>query len=259
LIEGRFFEEADTADRKQVGIIDQRLARLVWPNQSAIGKRFKFPGPGPWTEVVGIVGHIRHDNLGIDERPQLYWNYHQRAQPRMALAVRTSQDPKQLAASVVAAIHEIDPDQPVYDVRPMDEVVERSLSQDWLNTALLSLFASIALVLATIGVYGVMSYSVGLRAREIGIRMALGSKRGALIWMVLRQGGLLAGMGILIGIAGSLLLSRTLSALLYEIKPTDVLSFLSASLAVLIVAIAASFIPSRRAASVDPISVLRAE
>jgi ABC-type antimicrobial peptide transport system permease subunit len=177
----------------------------------------------------------------------------------MALAVRTNQDPKQLAASVVAAIHEIDPDQPVYDVRPMDEVVERSLSQDWLNTALLSLFASIALILATIGVYGVMSYSVGLRTREIGIRMALGSKRGALIWMVLRQGGRLAGIGILIGIFASLLLGRTLSALLYEIKPTDVLSFLSASLAVLIVAIAASFIPSRRAASVDPISVLRAE
>jgi putative ABC transport system permease protein len=259
LIEGRSFEESDTADHKQVGIIDERLARLVWPNQSAIGKRFKFPGPGPWTEIVGVVGHIRHDKLGIDERPQLYWHYHQRAQPRMALAVRTNQDPKQLAASVVAAIHEIDPDQPVYDVRPMDEVVERSLSQDWLNTALLSLFASIALILATIGVYGVMSYSVGLRTREIGIRMALGSKRGALIWMVLRQGGRLAGIGILIGIFASLLLGRTLSALLYEIKPTDVLSFLSASLAVLIVAIAASFIPSRRAASVDPISVLRAE
>jgi putative ABC transport system permease protein len=260
LIEGRFFEDSDAAGRPRVGIVDERLAHLVWPNQSALGKRFRFPGKNSlWTEVVGVVGHIRHDGLAIDQRPQVYWSYHQRSQPRMALAVRTNQDPKLLAASVVAIFHEVDPDQPVYDVRTMDEVVERSVSAQWLNMALLSLFASAALALATVGIYGVLSYSVGLRAREIGIRMALGCRRGEVIWMVLRQGGFLAGLGILIGVAGSLLLGRILSALLYEIRPTDVLSFLFASLALLIVAIAASFIPAWRAASVDPLSVLRTE
>ncbi|MBI4471769.1 MAG: ABC transporter permease, partial [Acidobacteria bacterium] len=249
LIEGRFFEESDTADRPRVGIVDERLARHVWPNQSAIGKRFRFGGQEAWYEVVGVVGHIRHDKLGIDERLQVYWSYHQRAQPRMALAVRTNQDPQLFAASVIAAIHEVDPEQPVYEVRSMDEVVERSLSQEWLNTMLLSLFASISLVLATVGVYGVLSYSVSLRAREIGIRMALGSRRSSVIWMVLRQGGLLAGLGTLIGIAGSLAVGRVLNTLLYEIKSTDVLSFCFASLVLFLVAIVASFIPARRAAS----------
>jgi putative ABC transport system permease protein len=177
----------------------------------------------------------------------------------MALAVRINQDPKRLAASVISAIHEVDPDQPVYDVRPMDEVVERSLSAEWLNMALLTLFASVALVLAIVGVYGVLSYSVGLRAREIGIRMALGSQRGQVVWMILRHGGFIAGLGILIGIAGALLLQRVLSSLLYGITPTDALSFISASLFLLIVALAASYIPARRAASMDPLSVLRTE
>jgi putative ABC transport system permease protein len=160
---------------------------------------------------------------------------------------------------VTAAFHEIDPEQPLYDVRAMDEVVERSLSPQWLNMALLTLFAAVALVLATVGVYGVLSYSVGLRAREIAIRMALGSQRGEVIRMVLRHGGFLAGLGILIGVAGALLLSRVLESLLYGIASTDALSFLSASLVLLIVALAASFIPARRAASMDPSSVLRAE
>jgi len=259
LIEGRFFEESDTADRPRVGIIDEQLARLVWPNQSAIGKRFRFNRGSAWTEVVGVVGHIRHDGLGIDQRPQVYWSYHQRVQPRMALAVRTNQDPKQLAAGVIAAFQEIDPEQPVYDVLPMDEVVERSLSPQWLNTALLSLFASVALVLATVGVYGVLSYSVGLRTREIGIRMALGSRRSEVIWMVLRHGGWLAGVGIVIGITGALLLSRILATLVYQVTPRDVLSFISAPLVLLIVALAASYIPARRAAAVDPMSILRME
>jgi predicted permease len=259
LIEGRFFQESDTAERPRVGIIDERLARLVWPNQSAIGKRFRFHQRSEWTEVVGVVGHIRHDGLGIDQRPQVYWSYHQRAQPRMALAVRTNQDPKRLAAGAIAAFHEIDPEQPVYDVLPMDEVVERSLSPQWLNTALLTLFASVALVLATVGVYGVLSYSVGLRTREIGIRMALGSRSSEVVWMVLRHGGLLAGVGILIGLGGALLLSGILATLVYQITTRDFLSFISAPLVLFIVALAASYIPARRAAAVDPMSILRME
>jgi putative ABC transport system permease protein len=141
----------------------------------------------------------------------------------------------------------------------MDEVVDRSLSSQWLNMTLLTLFASVALVLATIGIYGVLSYSVGLRSREIGIRIALGSQRRGVVWMVLRQGGLLALLGTLIGIAASLFVGRILQAMLYEIKPYDFLSFVLASLLLLIVAAIACLIPARHAASVDPISVLRME
>jgi putative ABC transport system permease protein len=177
----------------------------------------------------------------------------------MALAVRTSQDPGLLTASVISAFHEVDPNQPLYDVRTMEEVVERSLGPQWLNTALLTIFASVALVLATVGVYGVLSYSVGLRSREIGIRMALGSQRGQVIWMVLRRGISLAGLGTAIGIGGALLLKRILGTLLYEVQATDMVSFVSASLLLLFVALAASFIPARRAASVDPSSLLRME
>jgi predicted permease len=259
LIDGRYFAESDAIDRPRVGIIDERLSRLVWPNQGAIGKRFRFSGNGPWTEVIGVVGHVRHDGLGIDQRPQVYWNYQQRAQPRMALAVRTNQDPQLLAASVIAAFHEIDPEQPLYDIRPMDEVVDRSLAPQWLNVTLLTVFAVVALALATVGVYGVLSYSVGLRSREIGIRMALGSRPRQVIWMVLRHGGALASLGIVIGVGGALLLSRVLSSLVYGITSRDALSFVSASLVLLIVALAASYIPARRAASVDPMSILRTE
>jgi putative ABC transport system permease protein len=259
LVEGRTFDETDVAGRPLVGIIDDKLAHQLWPNESAVGKRFRFSANEEWHEIVGVVGHVRHDGLGIDRRSQVYWSYHQRSQPRMALAVRTKQDPRLLTPSIVAAFREIDPDQPLYDVRPMDEVVERSVSPQWLNTALLSLFASISLVLATVGVYGVMSYAVGMRSREIGIRMALGSQRRQVIWMILRQGGLLALLGAAIGVGASLLLGQLLSALLYEIKPTDVFSFVVAAGVLLIVALAACLIPARRAASLDPLSVLRAE
>jgi putative ABC transport system permease protein len=258
LITGRFFGESDTGDRPRVSIIDDRVARLVWPNQNAIGKRLRIGGPqAPWFEVVGVVGHIRHNGLGIDQRPQVYWNYQQRAQPRMALAVRTLGNPKLSASSVVAAIHEVDPEQPVYDVFPMDEVVDRSLSQERLTTTLLSLFASVALVLASVGIYGVLSYSVGLRTREIGIRMALGSERRGIILMVVRHGATLAASGAAIGIGASLLVGRVLGNLLYDIKSTDGISFVSASGVLMIVALGASFIPARRASKVDPMIALR--
>jgi len=258
LIEGRFFDEFDTSDRPPVSIIDERVARLVWPNQSAIGKRLHIGGPkAPWYEIVGVVGHVRHDSLAKEQRPQIYWSYQQRVQPRMALAVRTEGDPNLLSKSVIAAIHEVDRDQPVYDVYSMDDVIDRSLSQQWLMTTLLSLFASIALVLASIGIYGVLSYSVGLRTREIGIRMALGSERQPIIGMVIRQSALLTAIGGIIGIAGSLLLGRVLRGLLYGITPTDTVSFALAALVIFIVSLAASIIPARRASRVDPMIALR--
>jgi putative ABC transport system permease protein len=259
LVAGRFFDESDTEDRAGVGIVDERLARTVWRNQNPLGKRFKFGGNGQWFEVVGVVGHVRHDKLSLDERPQVYWTYKQRTQPRMSLAVRTQHDPNQLARSVIDAIHAVDPDQPVYDVHAMEDLRSRSMSQEWLTTMLLTLFASVALVLAMVGVYGVLSYTVNLRVREIGIRMALGSQRSGVVWMVLRQAGVLAGLGIAIGASAALLVGRVLTTMLFEVAPTDLLSFVAAATVLLLIAMAAAFVPARRAASVEPLSVLRAE
>ena len=159
LREGRSFEEADDEGAQPVGIIDDRLARAAWPNQSAVGRRFRVPiGNSPWVTIVGVVGHVHHDGVTAAGRPQVYWNYRQRAQDRMALVVRTDQDPAALTPSIISEIRAVDPEQAVYDVRPMSDVVDRSLGQQWLTTAVLSAFAVVSLLMAAIGVYGVVSY-----------------------------------------------------------------------------------------------------
>jgi putative ABC transport system permease protein len=260
LLEGRLFTELDSNPDRPVGIIDERIARLAWPHESALGKRFRIPFADlPWVAIVGIVGHIRHDSLAADTRPQVYWNYRERAQDRMALVVRTEGDPERLAAPVVAAIRGADPDQPVYDVRTLEEVVDRSVSQQWLTTTLLLLFACLALALASVGVYGLVSYSVGRRLREIGIRMALGAHRRDVTRMILRQGASITVLGGVLGVAGALLLSRWLGTLVYGVSVRDTLSFSTASVVLVLVGLAASYLPARRAARLDPIAVLRGE
>jgi putative ABC transport system permease protein len=258
IVDGRSFSDADHADAPRVGIIDERVARLAWPNESAIGKRFRIPFPdAPWITIVGVAGHIRHDALTLDERPQVYWNYLQRGQDRMALVVRTSLDPSGIARSLVAEVRAVDPEQPVYDVLTMRTIVDRSLSDRWLTTTVFGGFAIVALVMAAVGVYGVVSYAVGQRAREFGIRIALGARKSELLMLVVRQGGVLLAWGLTIGIAASLVATRLLVQLLYEISRTDWISFLAAAILLAIVAIAASILPARRAACVDPMTLLR--
>ena len=157
LLAGRTFNASDTPDHPAVGLIDERLARAVFAAESPIGKRFKIDFPeAPWVEIVGVVGHVRQEGLGSDPRPQVYWPYQQRTQDRMAMVVRTTADPSSLTAPIRAAIHEVDPDQPLYDVRPMPAVLERTLRGQWINTVLIGVFAVLALVLASVGLYGVV-------------------------------------------------------------------------------------------------------
>jgi putative ABC transport system permease protein len=213
----------------------------------------------PWMTIVGVVGHIRHDRLDEDVRPQVYFNYGQRAQDRMALAARTYGDPAAVAASLVAAIRAVDPEQPVYDARTLDAVVGRSLAQRWLQAALLGWFATIALVLASIGVYGVIAYAVGQRTREFGIRLALGARRSEIVLVVMRRGAMLFGIGAAVGLAAAAASAQVLSSLLFHVTAFDLVSFGAATAVLFAVALAACGIPARRAAGVDPSVALRAE
>jgi putative ABC transport system permease protein len=260
LVAGRFYTDSDTDTTPLVTLIDERLARLAYPNENPIGKRFRIDFPGePWATIVGVVGHIRHDGLDVDPRPQVYWPLKQRGQDRIALVVRTKQDPTTMVTAITAAIREVDPDQPVYDVRTMTEVVAQSLSYRWLNMMLLTLFAAASLVLATIGIYGVIAYTAGQRQREFGVRIALGAERRDIVRMVVSQGARLAAIGGIIGVAGALLVARVLEGLLYEVGTRDALSFAGATTILLVVAIIASYVPARRASRSDPIQALRGE
>jgi ABC-type antimicrobial peptide transport system permease subunit len=245
-----------------VGVIDERVAKLMWPGESAIGKRYRVAPhlmKTPWYEIIGVVGHIKHDALDVDTRAQMYWNFEQMPMDRMALVVRTERNASALTSSVVRAIHEIDPEQPVYDVRTMEEWVERSLGQRWLNMTLVGAFAAVALTLCSIGVYGVIAFGVARQRREFGIRLALGASRRGIATAVVRHGLSLAAIGIAAGLMFSIVLSRSMSSLLFGVKADDLVSFGSATAVILTVALLASYLPARRAAAVDPAVTLRAE
>jgi hypothetical protein len=195
LIEGRVFTNHDSetiparlGPMPSAAIIDERIARTLWPGQSALGKRFRFAfGELPWIEVIGVVGHIRHDGLDVDPRPQVYFNYLQCAQDRMALVVRGAQDVRALTGPFLQAIREVDPEQPVYEVRTLEEIVDRSTAQRGLNSTLVTAFAAIALMLASAGVYGVMAYGVTRQRHEFGVRLAIGAARSSDAVTVVRR------------------------------------------------------------------------
>jgi len=260
LLEGRTFNEHDTATAQRVGIVDERIARLVWPGQSAVGKRFRIPFAGqPWVEIIGVVGHVKHDGLDDDRRAQVYWNHLQRAQDRSALVVKPKPGARVTVAEIVNAIHAVDPEQPVYDARPLDEVIARSLSGRWLNTALLVSFALMSLLLSCIGVYGVVAFGVTQQTREFGVRLALGASRNGIAAFVLRRGLTMATAGSMAGLILAALLARAMSTMLYGVPALDAASFGIATSVLLLVALAASYLPARRAALVDPAVTLRGD
>jgi len=269
LMAGRAFTERDAetlmtptrfGPMPPIGIVDERIARTVWPGRSAIGRRFRFALDGmPWIDIVGVVGHIRTDALDIDPRPQVYFSYRQRAQDRMALAVRGQGDVHRLTPAILQALREVDPEQPVYDVRTLEDVIERSTGQRWLNMTLVSAFALIALVLASIGLYGVVAFGVSRQLREFGIRAALGAGAADITGLVVRRGLVLAAAGVVIGLAAALALTRLMQSLLFAVRPTDPASFAAAIAVLVAVAMVASYLPARRAAAVDPAVTLRAE
>jgi putative ABC transport system permease protein len=258
LLGGRAFTATDRESAPLVAIIDERLARS-FGSADPIGRRLRMGPSQPWWTIVGVVGHVRHDRVDEDTRPQVYFPFEQRTQDRMALVVRTRTDPSQIGAELVTAIRSVDPEQPVYDARTLTAVVDRALGQRWLQTALLASFALIAVVLASIGVYGVIAYAVGQRRREFGIRLALGARRGEIVRGVLGRGLLLFAAGSAVGLVAAAVSARVLGSLLFNISGFDALSVTAATAVLFVVTLAACALPARRAAGVDPSIALRAE
>jgi predicted permease len=260
LLAGRTFSESDSPDAPPVGIVDERLAREVFGSESPLGRRFRIDSPGtPWVEIVGVVGHLRHEGLDKDPRPQVYWPYPQRTQDRMAMVVRTSVAPASLTTAVRAAIREVDPDQPVYDVRPMTEVLERTLHGHWLNTVLVGAFAGMALLLASVGLYGVVSYLTAERQREFGVRVAVGATAVDVARLVVKQGLQRAAAGLVAGLVLSAVLTRALGAMLHGVSPLDATTYVAVAGLLTVVVLTASLLPAWRASRVDPTLALRQE
>jgi putative ABC transport system permease protein len=261
LVSGRTFNADEEREKRHVVVINETLARKYFPGEDPIGKRLTISmgeKPEP-TEIIGVVGDVKHMSLDTEMKPMVYWPHPELAYSGMTIVIRTTGDPTQLAAPAQGAIQSIDPNQPVSDVRTMNQLLAESVARARFNTLLLGLFSAVALVLACVGIYGVMSYTVTQRTREIGIRMALGAKRGDVLRMVLGQGMLLAAIGVGLGVAAAFALTRLMASLLFEVSASDPLTFAAVSMLLALVALAACYIPARRATKVDPMTALRYE
>jgi putative ABC transport system permease protein len=267
LVRGRYLTDDDREGSRLVAVIDEEFVRRYWRNDDPIGKRFTFGPPdgeidttrAEWIEVVGVVGHTAHEGLDADPRLQLYLPYRQIPQPFLGVAVRTTGHPDRYINLVRHAVRSVDPDQPISAVSNMEELLSRAVGQRRLSMMLLSLFSGIALVLASVGIYGVMSYSVTQRARELGVRIALGADRGDVLRLVLRQGMRLALLGIGIGLVAALGLTRLIESQLYGVAATDPSTFVLVAGMLTLTALVANLLPAFRAMRTDPAVVLREE
>ena len=264
LVEGRFFSEADENGKLPVVIIDEATARRYWwPDHDPVGRRLRIrlrfgQNPvNPWSTVVGVVKNIKHDGLDVDGVPHLYVPLNQFLGRSLSLALRTSLPASTLEAQIRGAIQSVDPGLPVFGVTSMDEVLDASLASRRFSANLVAGFAGGALLLASIGIYGLLAYMVGQRSREIGLRMALGAQQGDILRMFLRKGVALAGVGIVAGLVFSASTASMMASLLYGVRPHDPAVFLIVPLLLLAVAALASYLPARRATKVNPIVALR--
>jgi putative ABC transport system permease protein len=259
ILRGRGIEERDQPGAPTVVVINQTAAKRFWPNQDPIGQTIIFPGAKITAEIVGVVGNIKHFQLEDPEVPQVYGSIAQNPFIFSTLVVRTHRDPMAISNEVRRAVWSVDKDQPVWKVRSLESMIENSISPRRFTMLLLSGYAGIALLLAAIGIFGVISYAVGQRTAEIGVRVALGAAPRHVLAMILRQGLLMTLSGIAIGALAALGLTRFLQSQLFAVRNTDPLVYAGVAVLLSIVAIAACVLPARRALRVDPTVALRYE
>jgi len=262
---GRFFDAHDAPGSLPVVVVNRKLAEQFWPGQEAIGKRLKVgpvDSPNAWATVVGVVGDVRQNGFYGEQQYELYAPNAQERRSWLAprdLVVRTSGDPRSIAGAVRQAVWAVDKDQPVSNVRTMNEVFAAAISRERFQMLLLALFATLALILACVGLYGVISYGVAQRTHEIGVRMALGAQSSDVLRLVIRQGMVLTVVGLVLGTIAALAATRVMTDLLYGVTATDAITFISVAALLVLVALLACYLPARRATKVDPLIALRYE
>jgi predicted permease len=262
LIRGRYFDDRDTLETPFVAIIDETMARKWWPNEDPIGKRVWVYENDPrgnkrWREIVGIVGHVKREGLDQEASVQYYLPHRQSPTENVILSVRTDAEPESMTTAVRGVIQSADKELPVYSVGTMEQLMADSTSQRRFATILLGIFALVALILAAVGLFGVMSYTVAQRTHEIGIRVALGAQTLDVVKLIIRQGMTLVLTGAVIGLMAAFGLTRLMKSLLFGIGETDTTTFVIIPLLLVVVAMLACYIPARRATKVDPMIALR--
>jgi putative ABC transport system permease protein len=260
LLHGRDLSQNDTANAPQVILISETTARQTWPNEDPLGKRVKLAGiDRPWWTVVGVVGDVHQQGLDAAPMMEFYVPHTQWPFPDsdMTVAIRTANSPAAIAAAARHAIRSLDANQPISRIMPLEEYIGLSVQRRRFSLFLIGMFAAIALVLSMVGIYGVTSYTVAQRTREIGIRLALGAQRRDVIALVLGEGTLLIVGGLALGLAVSAVLTRFLASMLFEVRPTDPATFALVTTLLGAVAIFACWLPARRAMRVDPMIALR--
>jgi putative ABC transport system permease protein len=262
MLRGRAITAQDGGDAPRVVVINEAMKRRFWPNEDPLGKRISFlttDGTPDWREIVGVVKDIRHTALDSEPQPEMYFPFSQFPLPFMTIVVRTASDPLSLVPAARNQVMAVDKDQPISNIHTMEELLAISVSQRRFNMLLLITFAVVALALASVGIYGVMSYTVAERTHEIGLRMALGAQRRDVIRLVISQGMMLAGIGVGIGLVCAFAMTRMMSSLLFGVGATDPLTYALIAALLSSVALLACYLPARRATKVDPMVALRYE
>jgi putative ABC transport system permease protein len=259
LLRGRTFRDTDHAGSRPVAVINERLRKRLWPGEDPIGRRLTLEGSDVPIEIVGVVGDVLHEALDRGSRPELFVSHGQSGAGAMTFFVRTESDPAALLPGLQETIWRLEPSQSFYQVGLVESFIQRTLAPRRFGVALAASFAGVAVLLAALGVYGAISFSVTRRTREVGIRMALGARGSQILTLILRQAFFLAATGVAIGLALSLLASGLLSSLLFGVGPRDAVSLAGASVCLLLLALAASYLPARRAVRVGPAQALRTE
>jgi putative ABC transport system permease protein len=260
---GRFFTANDRADGQPVAVVDEELVRRYWPDTDPIGKRITFDdaadSTSQWISVIGVVGHTAQEGLDAEKRVQVYFSYRQNVTPFMQVGVRTAGDPLAIVPSIRQAVKSVDAELPLANLNTMEALVAESIGPRRLSTSLLGFFSGLALLLAALGIYGVIAHSVMQRTQELGVRMALGAGAKDVLRLVMMQGLTIAGIGLTVGIGGAFALTRLMKSQLYQVDATDPVTFISVAAILLAVALLATLLPALRAMRLDPVQALRQE